>query len=200
MNIIETISNLVIELISKFGYIAEFILMLLESMGIPIPSEVVMPFSGFLVNRGELAFWSVVFVGALANLTGSLIAYGIGYWGGRPLVENYGKYIFLKKHDLDLAHNWFEKYGKAMVFFSRMLPIVRTYISFPAGFAKMPLGEFSVYTFLGGLPWCYLTTIIGVKMSDKWERIKDYFHIIDIFIALAIIYIIVRWLYTKIKK
>ena len=93
MSILETISNLVIELISKFGYISEFVLMVLESMGIPIPSEVIMPFSGLLVNRGELAFWTVVLVGALANLVGSLIAYAIGYWGGRPLVENYGKYI-----------------------------------------------------------------------------------------------------------
>ena len=197
MNIIETLSNIVINLISHFGYISEFILMVLESMGIPIPSEVIMPFSGLLVSRGELTFWTVVVVGALANLIGSLIAYGIGYWGGAPLVEKYGKYIMLKKHDLDLAHRWFDKYGKATAFFSRMLPIVRTYISFPAGFAKMPVGQFSVYTFLGSLPWCYLLTLTGIKMGDEWESIKKYFHILDILVVIVIIYFAIRLVIKK---
>lgn len=200
MNIIETLSSIVIDLISRFGYISEFFLMVFESMGIPIPSEVIMPFSGLLVGRGELSFWMVVVIGALANLVGSLVAYGIGYWGGEPLVEKYGKYIMLKKHDLEMAHRWFDKYGKATAFFSRMLPIVRTYISFPAGFAKMPIGQFGIYTFLGSLPWCYVLTVIGIKMGEEWESIKKYFHILDILVAIAIMYIIAGWVIKKIKK
>ncbi|TSC93579.1 MAG: snare associated golgi protein-like protein [Candidatus Berkelbacteria bacterium Licking1014_85] len=194
---IELISNWIIVYITATKYIGIFVLMVLESCGIPLPSEVTMPFSGYLVFQNQLNFWLVVFIGAFANLVGSLIAYAIGFYGGRPLIEKYGKYILLKKHDLQLAENWFAKWGRPTAFFSRMLPVVRTYISFPAGIAKMPIIQFSLYTFIGSLPWSWLLTLIGVKMGENWENIRQYFHIADIAILIIIIYFIGKNLIKK---
>ncbi|MCX6808873.1 MAG: DedA family protein, partial [Candidatus Berkelbacteria bacterium] len=151
--ILDFLANIVISAINFLGYGGIFLMMFLESCGIPMPSEVIMPFSGSLVVAGHLSFWSIVIVGALGNLAGSWLAYWIGYRGGRPLIEKYGKYILISKHDLDLADNWFKKYGDWAVFFGRLLPVIRTYISFPAGISKMNFKRFSAFTLLGALPW-----------------------------------------------
>ena len=128
-----------------------------------------MVFGGFLVSRGQLDFVLVGLLGAFANLVGSWIAYYVGRVGGRPLVERWGKYIFLRPHDLDRAEAWWAKRGDAAVFFSRLLPVIRTFISLPAGIAEMPIGRFTIYTFLGCLPWCFALTWAGVLLGDNWE-------------------------------
>lgn len=198
-SIIDLLANFVVSTIGQIGQIGIFFLMLVESCGIPMPSEVIMPFSGFLVASGQLNFWSVVIIGTLGNLVGSLLAYWIGYVGGRPLVERYGKYILISKHDLNLADKWFNQYGNATVFFGRILPVVRTYISFPAGIAKMDLKKFSVYTFLGALPWSVALTYAGVKMGRNWDLIRAKMHQFDLLISLLILVLIILYIWRHIK-
>ncbi len=161
--------------------------MAIESACIPLPSEIIMPFSGYLVYTGQLSLVIVGVVGALGNLAGSLLAYGLGAWGGRPLIEKYGKYVLLSHHDLDLADRWFEKYGKSTVFFTRLMPVVRTFISFPAGISGMRLSTFSIFTFLGALPWSLALAYIGFKLGENWDTLGSYFHKADIFIGILIV-------------
>lgn len=192
--LISWLANIVVSVISFTGYAGVFFLMLLESCGIPAPSEVIMPFAGFLVFKGQFIFWLAVLLGALGNLVGSLLAYWIGYAGGRPLIEKYGKYIFISHHDLDKAHSWFTHYGELAVFLGRLLPVVRTYISFPAGIAKMDLKKFSFYTFIGALPWCWLFTWLGVKLGSNWNLIREKLHNFDLAIA-GIVLVLVIWFF-----
>jgi len=173
--------------------------MFVESCGVPVPSEVTMPFAGFLAATGQMSFWIVVIVGAVANLAGSLLAYWIGYVGGRPLITKYGKYILISHHDLDMADRWFSRHGELIVFLGRLLPVVRTYISFPAGIAKMNLKKFAIYTFLGVLPWSALFAWLGLQMGVNWEMIKTKLHNLDIAIAVLIIAAIAFYIWRKIK-
>ena len=197
--IIDILADVVVGTIDVLGYPGVFFLMLAESCGIPMPSEIIMPFSGFLVAEGKMNFWAVSFVGAFANLAGSLIAYWIGLKGGRALIEKWGKYILISKHDLDLADRWFLKFGNWTVFFGRLLPVVRTYISFPAGVAKMEMKRFSLYTFAGALPWSILFTWLGVKMGDNWEQIREKLHNFDLAIVVLIIIGIAWYIWRHIK-
>lgn len=190
--IIDILANFVVATIGVLGYPGIFLLMLVESAGIPMPSEVIMPFSGFLVADGRMVFWFIVIAGTLGNLVGSLLAYWIGYKGGRPLIEKYGKYILISSHDLDLADKWFRKYGDLTVFFGRLLPVVRTYISFPAGIAKMDLWKFSIYTTLGALPWTALFGWLGVKMGANWDLIRAKLHNFDLSIGIIVV-IFILW-------
>ena len=197
--IIDILANFVIQTIDLLGYPGVFFLMLIESAGIPMPSEIIMPFSGFLVAEGKMNFWAVSFIGALANLAGSLIAYWIGLKGGRALIEKYGKYVLISKHDLDLADRWFVKFGSATAFFGRLLPIVRTYISFPAGIAKMDIKRFSLYTFAGALPWSMLFTWLGVKMGGNWEQIREKLHNFDLAIFILLVIGVVWYVWRHLK-
>ncbi|MEK7157709.1 MAG: DedA family protein [Patescibacteria group bacterium] len=197
--IIDILANFVIQTIDLLGYPGVFFLMLIESAGIPMPSEIIMPFSGFLVAEGKMNFWAVSFIGALANLAGSLIAYWIGLKGGRGLIEKYGKYVLISKHDLDLADRWFVKFGSATAFFGRLLPIVRTYISFPAGIAKMDIKRFSLYTFAGALPWSMLFTWLGVKMGGNWEQIREKLHNFDLAIFILLVIGVVWYVWRHLK-
>ena len=198
-NLIDILANFVIQTIDAIGYTGIFILMALESCGIPIPSEVIMPFSGFLVAQAKLNFWLVAFLGALGNLAGSVLAYYIGLKGGRPLIEKYGKYILISRHDLNLADTWFAKYGDWTVFFGRLLPVIRTYISFPAGIAKMDFKKFTLYTFLGALPWCIIFTWLGVKMGNNWEQIQKTLHNFDLLMLILVIVAIVWYVWRHLK-
>jgi len=198
-DIIDMLAQFVISTIDHVGYIGIFLLMLLESCGIPMPSEVIMPFSGFLVADGKMLFWLIVAMGTLGNLVGSLLAYWIGYRGGRPLIEKYGKYILISKHDLDLADSWFKKYGDWTVFFGRLLPVIRTYISFPAGISKMDVKRFSVYTTLGALPWTALFACLGVKMGNNWDLIREKLHNFDLAIGILVVACIVLYILRHIK-
>jgi membrane protein DedA with SNARE-associated domain len=199
-SIIDFLANIVIHAIDSIGYAGVFFLMLVESCGIPMPSEVIMPFSGFLVAVGKMNFWAVTFLGAFGNLIGSLIAYWIGLKGGRPLIEKYGKYFLISKHDLDIADSWFKKRGPLTAFFGRLLPVVRTYISFPAGIAKMDIKKFAVYTFAGALPWCMLFTWLGIKMGANWELIRLKLHNFDMAIAVLIVVVVGLYIYRHIRQ
>ncbi len=198
--IIAWLASLIINTISDTGYLGVFILMLLESACIPVPSEIIMPFSGFLVWQGKFNLWTVVFWGAFGSLIGSIIAYYIGFYGGRPLIEKYGKYVLISRRDLDRAHNWIEKHGQGAIFFSRLLPAVRTFISLPAGIVKMDFGKFCVYTFFGSLIWSYFLTYAGVIMGENWNGIRVYFEKFDIVIVIAAIFGIIWWVVKHFKK
>lgn len=173
--------------ISATGYVGVGLLMAVESCCVPIPSELIMPFAGFLVADGKLNLWWTAFAGAFGCVVGSVVAYGIGMWGGRPFVEKYGKYILVAKRDLDTADRWFARWGEGIVFVSRLLPVVRTFISFPAGVARMNFPRFVVYTFLGSFPWCLGLAWVGQLLGENWEKIGDYFHGADIIIGVLIV-------------
>lgn len=189
IGIVENLSNLAIYLIESLGYWGVFIAMTLESACIPLPSEIIMPFSGYVVYQGttNMNLIGIGIVGALGNLLGSLIAYYIGLDGGRPILEKYGKYILISHSKLELADKWFEKYGYEAVFISRFLPGVRTFISLPAGIAHMDIKKFIIYTFLGCLPWSFALAYIGFRLGPQWELIKTYFHILDYVVILGVV-------------
>ncbi len=184
--IITVLSQFVITMISRFEYWGIFLTMAIESACIPLPSEIIMPFSGYLVTTGQFTMLGVTLAGAIGNVVGSIVAYYAGVWGGRPFVERYGPYVLISHKDLDRADRWFMQYGEAAVFFSRMLPVVRTFISLPAGIARMNFLRFVLFTFLGALPWCYLLAYIGVKMGEEWQHLRDYFHQFDLVIGLGL--------------
>ncbi len=190
--IVEFATNVVADL----GLPGIFILMLLESACIPIPSEATMLFAGFNVSEGEYSLVAVTLVGSLANLVGSWVAYAVGYYGRVDLLEKHGAKLHVKPSHLEWADRWFEKHGDATVFFTRMLPIIRTFISLPAGVARMPFWRFSVLTLVGCVPWVLMLTFIGKEAGDNWERWKDSLHYVDYAVALLIVagiaYLIVR--------
>ncbi len=176
------------------------ILMALESACIPIPSEIIMPFSGYLVWMEKFSFLWVIIWGTIGNLIGSIIAYFVGFYGGRPLIEKYGRYILISSHDLDRAEKWFKKYGSISVFFSRMLPVVRTFISLPAGVARMPFWKFSFYTLLGSFPWAFLLTYAGLIMGENWQDLEIYFRKFDWLILILAVSLIGWWIFSKFKN
>jgi membrane protein DedA with SNARE-associated domain len=184
--LITELSQFIVSMISTFGYTGIFVTMAIESACIPLPSEIIMPFAGYLVSSGQFTMLGVTLAGAIGNVAGSIAAYYAGVWGGRPFVERYGPYMLVSPTDMATADSWFAKYGEAAVFFGRMLPVVRTFISLPAGIAGMNIYRFILFTFLGALPWCYLLAYIGLKMGEKWEHLRDYFHQFDVVIGLSL--------------
>jgi len=198
VGLIEYVSNLAINLIENLGYWGVFIGMTLESACIPLPSEIIMPLSGFVAYEGKMTLLGITIVGALGNLFGSLIAYFVGLKAGRPVLEKYGKYILITHKNLEMADRWFEKYGDEAVFISRLLPIIRTFISLPAGIARMDLKKFIIYTFLGSLPWTFALGYVGFILGPNWNIIRSYFHILDIIIIIGII-VLISYLIYKYK-
>src|SRR4051812_25434354 len=170
--------------------------MLAESACIPIPSEATMLFAGFNVSDGEYSLFAAVTVGVVANVLGSWIAYAVGYYGRIDILEKHGAKLHIKPSHLAWADRWFERYGDATVFFSRMLPIIRTFISLPAGVAKMPFWRFTVLTALGCIPWVFLLTFIGKQAGDNWEKWKDNLHYVDYAVVAAIVVGII-WLLVR---
>ena len=198
-NILSWVSHFVVSTISSMGYGGVVLLMGIESANIPLPSEVIMPFSGYLVFTGRFNLLFVAVAGGFGCLLGSLLSYWIGAVGGRPLIEKYGKYILISHHDLDLADRWFKKWGIATVFIGRLLPVVRTFISFPAGIARVNLWRFSVYTFVGSVIWSYLLAWVGMKLGENWDSLKGYFHRFDTVIGILIIIGIIWWVWRHVK-
>ncbi len=182
-------------LYERLGYIGVVIAMTIESCAIPLPSELILPFAGWSVSRGLIepltsspwSYWGAVFAGVLGNTLGSLASYAIGAYGGRPLVERYGKYVLISAHDLELAERWFARFGEVTVFFSRMLPIVRTFISVPAGIARMPLWRFTLFSVLGAVPWVMLLVWGGMQLGDHWLELKQSLKGLDYLVAAAIV-------------
>jgi membrane protein DedA with SNARE-associated domain len=200
--IIEILSGFIVATISALGYSGVVLLMAIESACIPLPSEVIMPFSGYLVSTGHMNLWGVGFAGALGCVLGSLVAYWVGMYGGRPLIEKYGRYVLISRHDVDLADRWFANYGEVIVFASRLLPVVRTFIAFPAGVARMKVGRFVLYTFAGSLPWCLGLAYVGQKLGEQWNKddtLKTWFHRFDFLIGIAALLLVIWWIWRHVK-
>jgi membrane protein DedA with SNARE-associated domain len=186
------------------GYIGVMVAMAIESAMIPLPSELILPYAGFLVSdltqiepltKGPWNYWVVVLVATIGNTIGSLIAYAIGAWGGRPFLERYGKYLLIRHHEIELADRFFQRYGNATAFFSRLLPIVRTFISFPAGVARMPLVPFIAYSTAGAFLWSMLLVFAGQQLGARWVDIRHALEPFDLAIALAVVaaFVIFLW-------
>jgi membrane protein DedA with SNARE-associated domain len=184
--VLNPVINAATEFIGSTGLPAVFALMVLESACIPIPSEAIMLFAGFAVAKGELTLVGIVVAGVLGNLVGSSIAYAVGYYGRLDLLER-NRFIHVSPARLAQADRWFERYGSATVFFSRMLPLVRTFISLPAGVARMPFGRFAVLTTLGSIPWVLALALIGEKVGHNWETWRHHFAILDYLVAAAVV-------------
>ena len=200
--IIEFLSGIIVATISLLGYSGIVLLMAIESACIPLPSEIIMPFSGYLVSTGQMNLWLVGIAGAVGCVLGSLVAYWVGSKGGRPLIEKYGRYVLVSPHDLDLADRWFANYGEIIVFVSRLLPAIRTFIAFPAGVARMNLQRFIFYTFAGSLPWCLGLAYVGQKLGEKWNQddtLKTWFHRFDFVIGIVGALLAAWWIWRHIK-
>jgi membrane protein DedA with SNARE-associated domain len=181
------------------GYPGVVVMMAIESACIPLPSEIIMPFSGFLVYEGKFNLHMASLSGALGCAVGSAAAYYAGMRGGRPFLEKYGRYVLIRKRDMDHADRWFDRYGESVVFFSRLLPVVRTFISFPAGVSRMNFGRFIIYSFIGSVPWCYFLTYVGMALGKRWETIRAYFHGADVVIVVLFGLAFALWLYHHLK-
>ena len=188
--IVTALANVIIAVISSGGYFGVVLLMAIESACIPLPSEIIMPFSGYLVYKGQLGLFLVATAGAIGCNLGSLMAYEIGHYGGRPLVERYGSYILISRRDLELADRFFLRFGSAAVFIARLLPVVRSFIAQPAGVARMPRLRFHIYTFAGSWPWCFVLAWIGMKLGEHWDtdpRLREWLHRLDLGIILLLL-------------
>lgn len=200
--IIEVLSAFIVATISALGYAGVILLMAIESACIPLPSEIIMPFAGYLVYTGRFNLWAVGVAGAVGCVLGSLVAYWVGMYGGRPLIEKYGRYLLVSRHDLDLADRWFARYGEIIVFASRLLPVIRTFIAFPAGVARMNLTRFVIYTFAGSLPWCLGLAYVGQLLGEQWDKndtLKSWFHRFDFVIGIIGLIFAVWWVWRHIK-
>lgn len=196
-NLIAKLGLFVISVISTMGYLGVVLLMAIESACIPLPSEVIMPFSGYLVYTGQFKLWLVALMGAIGCNLGSEVAYEIGYYGGRPLVERYGSYVLLSRNELDWADRFFSRFGDLTVLISRLLPVVRTFIALPAGIARMPRGRFHIYTFIGSFPWCLGLAYLGMKAGENWKYLGKYFHEFDKIIAAVILLGIIWFVWSR---
>jgi membrane protein DedA with SNARE-associated domain len=197
--------------VARFGYAGVFLLMLLGSACIPIPSEAVLLFAGALASAGfaatvlhhpgtELALFPVMIVALLGSMIGSWLSYGVGAVGGRPLIDRWGKYLLLRPHEVDRAHDWFARHGEAAVFWSRMIPLARAFISLPAGVAKMDLRTFSLYTLLGNLPWTIGLTWAGYAAGQHWSTIEKFLQPIGIVLAILAVAALVWWVARRISR
>ena len=187
------------DVIDKLGLPGVFVLMLAESACIPIPSEATMLFAGFNVSSGHWSLFTVTAVGVAANVIGSWIAYAVGYYGRIDILEKHGRKLHIKPSHLKWADRWFQRYGDATVFFSRMLPIIRTFISLPAGVAKMPFWRFTLLTVLGCIPWVFMLTFIGKQAGDNWSKWKDNLHYVD-YVVIALIILGLLWLLVRRRR
>jgi membrane protein DedA with SNARE-associated domain len=203
-HILLVLAGFIKAVISSLGYPGIVVLMGIESACIPLPSEVIMPFAGYLVYSGRFSsLFMVATLGAIGCNLGSVLAYEVGAYGGRPLIERFGKYILMNKHDLDASERFFQKYGSITVFIGRLLPVVRTFIALPAGIARMPRGKFHLYTFAGSWPWCYMLAYVGLKLGERWDsdpRLKLWFHRLDAVIVLVLVIGIVYFVQSHLRN
>lgn len=194
--ILAVLFTFISSVIAATSYAGIALLMAIESACIPLPSELIMPFAGYLVFQGKLnLFWAAT-AGALGCNLGSLVAYEIGCYGGRPLVEKFGSYILMGRRELDWADKFFLRWGQAAVFIGRLLPVIRTFIALPAGIARMPRGKFHFYTFLGSWPWCFGLGYLGLKLGENWRSLSQYFHRFDAIIGVLLLAGLAYFLYS----
>ena len=200
--IIETLAVFTTGVISAMGYGGVVLLMGIESACIPLPSEIIMPFAGYLVFRGQFPLHGAALAGAVGCIAGSIPAYYLGMYGGRPLIEKYGKYVLISHHDLDLADRLFARHGQWVVFAARLLPVIRTFIAFPAGVSRMNMPKFVVYTLLGSYPWCYGLAWVGMKLGEHWNsdpRLKAWFHRFDAVIGIVLVLSAIVFVWHKVR-
>lgn len=202
--IIQPLAEFVIFLITKLSYSGIIVAMAIESCCIPLPSEIIMPFSGFLVAQGVFNFWLVALAGGFGCLIGSAIAYAAGFYGGevfiRNIIRKYGKYVLVHEYELDEAEQWFRKHGEAIAFFSRLLPVIRTFISLPAGISKMNFKKFAFYSLIGSVIWSAILAYIGKLLGENWNTLGSYFHKFDLLILITGIIAVVWYIKHKQKK
>ena len=188
--IVEHFSQMFLNFIANYGYVAVAVLMAAENACIPIPSELILGFAGYMIFADQMTFTGALIAGMVGGMAGSIFAYVIGDKKGRPFVDKYGHYFFVKKSHVDLAQRWFDKYGVKAVFFSRMLPVVRTFISLPAGFAHVDMNKFLIFTFAGSLPWTALILFAGMMLGNSWEKLTEVGHtasIVFVLVCLAVV-------------
>ena len=190
----------IINTISLMGYAGVALLMAIESAAIPLPSEVIMPFSGFLVSEGRFTLLGIALGGAVGSVLGSWVTYWIGKYGGRPLIRKYGHYVLITEHDLDLTDRFFKRFGFWATFMGRVLPVLRTYISIPAGISRVPFWSFTIACFVGSFIWSYFLGWIGFKLGENWEDLRHYFRQVDWILVLLIIAGAVWWIRRHIKN
>lgn len=202
-NFLKIIHGIIVIIIETLGYGGIVLCMAIESACIPLPSEIIMPYSGYLAYNNPVKFtlFGISLAGAVGCLLGSIITYYIGLLGGRPLLEKYGKYILITKHDMETSDRFFAKYGDATIFISRLLPVVRTFISLPAGIAKTNVVKFIIYTLLGSFIWCFILGWIGLKIGENWEdSIAPYFHKFNAVIVIVIVLGVAYYIYRHLRK
>ncbi|MFZ5651449.1 MAG: DedA family protein [Bacillota bacterium] len=199
LGFVEEIFSAVTGRIAAMGYWGVAIGMAIESANIPLPSEIILPFGGYLVSAGKLDFFWTAMAGTIGGTVGSILSYMLGIFGGRPFLQRYGRYIGITEKRLAMADNWFYRYGEATVFFTRLMPVIRTFISLPAGISGMNFPRFVMYTFLGSLPWCFFLTYLGMKMGEHWQELKPWFHRADVLVAV-IIAVTVLYLWRKKRR
>jgi membrane protein DedA with SNARE-associated domain len=200
--VIEALAAFTTGAISALGYGGVVLLMGIESACIPLPSEIIMPFAGYLVYAGRFTLHGAALAGAVGCIAGSIPAYYLGLYGGRPLIERYGKYVLVSRHELDLADHLFARWGQWVVLAARLLPVVRTFIAFPAGVARMSMVKFIVYTFVGSYPWCYGLAWVGMKLGEQWDkdpRLKAAFHRFDLAIGVALVVAVAWFVWHKLR-
>lgn len=196
----QQLTQIALDLISKLGYGGLAFGLVVDSAGVPIPSEVLIPLAGALAKEGRFDFTTVLVVGTLAQTAGAVLAYWLGATGGLALAEKYGKYVFFSSRELAVTHRWFEKYGKWLTFFGRCMPIIRTYIGFPAGVAKMPFGQFLVASFAGSAAWTLLLATLGYKLADNLHAIDAVLHKFSILIALLLVGAVIWYIKRHVGK
>ena len=200
--IIEELAKWTTAVISTLGYGGVVLLMGIESACIPLPSEIIMPFAGYLAYTGQFTLHGAALAGAVGCIVGSIPAYYLGMYGGRPLIERWGKYVLLSRHELDLAERLFARHGQWVVLAGRLLPVIRTFIAFPAGVARMNMTKFVLYTFIGSYPWCYGLAWVGMKLGEKWNtdpRLKAAFHRFDLAIGVLGVLAVIWFVWHKRK-
>lgn len=190
----------VINFLGQFGYWGIALGMAVESACIPLPSEIVLPFGGFMAAQGTITFTEAVMAGQLGGMAGSIFAYAVGRFGGRSLLERYGKYILISKHEMEVADRWFATRGEFTVFTARLLPGIRTFISLPAGLTGMNFGKFLFYSFLGMLPWSYLFTWLGYRLGQDWTLVRTYLHKFDLVIIAVLVAAVVWFIWWKLRR
>lgn len=197
--LLAAVAEFVVSVIDQSGYLGIFALMALEGSFLPIPSEIILPFSGYLVAQGRFDLWIVALMGALSNIAGTLFTYWISRTLGRAFLERWGKYVLVTKGDIDAAHRLFAKYGSPIIFFSRLLPAVRGFVPIPAGVAKMSLAPFILYVFVGSFLWSLFLTYLGVLVGENWRELKGYFLAVDWVILVLVVALGVWWVWRHIR-
>jgi membrane protein DedA with SNARE-associated domain len=201
--VIEALAVFTTGVISGMGYGGIVLLMAIESACIPLPSEIIMPFAGYLVYRGEMTLHGAALAGAFGCVAGSIPAYYLGKFGGRPLIERYGRYVLISHRELDLADRLFQRWGQWVVFAGRLLPVIRTFIAFPAGVSRMPMGKFIAYTFVGSYPWCYALAWVGAWAGEAWHtdpRVKAIYHRFELVIVVAGALAVAWFVWHKVRE